>query len=144
MTCKPKVYTVTTRTVASWKGRRGVMAIPPDARPEVLIPRGNIYCTTSGYSWSYKGEACSHLAFAMVSVIYEFVRLEPYKRIRKTSSYAGGYLFHCRTSNPCTRFALTTVTTGICSASINPCTNNKLLTSVSRYSPCNSESPFHT
>ena len=29
-------------------------------------------------------------------------------------------IFHYCTSNPCTRFAFTTVTAGICSASINP------------------------
>ncbi|QDY44482.1 hypothetical protein [Candidatus Pantoea soli] len=49
----------------------------PDSTPEVLIQRGNLYPTFSGYSWGYKGEGCKHLAFAMVSVIYEFDRLEP-------------------------------------------------------------------
>ncbi|WP_337024605.1 MULTISPECIES: hypothetical protein [unclassified Pantoea] len=56
--------------VALWQSRS-------DATPEVLIQRGNIYPTTSGYAWGYKGEGCKHLAFAMVSVIYEFDRLEP-------------------------------------------------------------------
>ena len=49
----------------------------PDSTPEVLIQRGNLFPTTSGYAWGYKGEGCKHLAFAIVSVIYEFDRLEP-------------------------------------------------------------------
>lgn len=56
--------------VALWQSR-------PDATPQVLIQRGNIYPTISGYSWGYKGEGCKHLAFAIVSVIYEYDRLEP-------------------------------------------------------------------
>lgn len=48
-----------------------------NSTPEILLQRGNLYSTTSGYAWGYKGSGCKHLAFAMVSVIYEHDRLEP-------------------------------------------------------------------